>query len=41
MPDELLTEEERIELDEFVAHLDTLTEDDFQIVESTVFTFPE
>lgn len=35
-----LTAEERRELDEFIEHLETLTEDDFQIVETKVHTFP-
>lgn len=39
MPDDL-TPDERRELAEFIAHLETLTEDDLQIVETKVYTFP-
>lgn len=39
MPDDL-TPEERRELDEFIAHLETLTQDDFQIVETKVYPVP-
>jgi len=40
MPDDL-TPEERRELNEFIAHLETLTEDDLQIVETKVYTYPD
>lgn len=38
--DEPLTEAERKELEEFIAHLETLTEGDLQIIETKVFYYP-
>jgi hypothetical protein len=35
-----LTPAECRELEEFIAHLETLTEDDLQIVETRVYTYP-
>lgn len=35
-----LAPEERRELEEFMEHLETLTENDFRIVETKVYTFP-
>lgn len=38
--DELLTEAEQQELDGFIAHLEALPYDDFEIVETRVYFYP-